>query len=48
MGMLEITQESKTLGSKEISVVNITGSLDAHTAPQLDEILSKLDRKSVV
>ena len=42
MGMLEITQESKSLGSKEISIVNITGSLDAHTAPQLDEVLSKL------
>lgn len=42
MGMLEIAQENKTSGSKEISIIRLTGSLDAHTAPQLDESLSKL------
>lgn len=42
MGTLEITQDAKTAGSKEISIIHIIGSLDAHTAPQLDETLSQL------
>lgn len=42
MGTLDITKEDKSLGDKEVSVVHIAGSLDAHTAPQLDEILSEL------
>ncbi|MFH1379625.1 MAG: STAS domain-containing protein [bacterium] len=42
MGTLDITKETKLSGPNEIAIINITGSLDAHTAPQMDEILSEL------
>lgn len=42
MGTLEISKEDKLSGQYDIAVIHISGSLDAHTAPQMDEVLSEL------
>jgi anti-sigma B factor antagonist len=42
MGTLDMSRESAISGNKEVHIIRLNGSLDAHTAPILDETIAKL------